>query len=133
MQSLVWFPSLPSQQTHPWGAAVLIGAVGGTLAAFAVPLLDKLKIDDVVGAISAHLVAGIWGTIAVAFSDADATFATQLTGVIAIGAFVVVTSSILWLALKFTVGIRASEEDEMNGLDKAELGLEAYPEFGPSS
>ncbi len=126
--------SITAEPADPtMGAAVLIGAVGGTLAAFAVPLLDKLKIDDVVGAISAHLVAGIWGTIAVAFSDADATFVTQLTGVIAIGAFVVVTSSILWLALKFTVGIRASEEDEMNGLDKAELGLEAYPEFGPSS
>jgi len=126
--------SITAEPADPsMGAAILIGAVGGALAAFAVPLLDKLKIDDVVGAISAHLVAGIWGTIAVAFSDADATFATQLTGVIAIGAFVIVTSSILWLALKFTVGIRASEEDEMNGLDKAELGLEAYPEFGPSN
>ena len=126
--------SITAEPADPsMGAAIVIGAVGGALAAFAVPLLDKLKIDDVVGAISAHLVAGIWGTIAVAFSDADATFATQLTGVIAIGAFVIVTSSILWLALKFTVGIRASEEDEMNGLDKAELGLEAYPEFGPSN
>jgi len=115
------------------GLAVIIGAVGGVLVVLAVPLLDKLKIDDVVGAISAHLVCGIWGTLAVALSDADATFAVQATGVVAIGAFVIVTSTILWLILKYTVGIRASEEDEANGLDKAELGLEAYPEFGPSS
>lgn len=115
------------------GLAVIIGAVGGALVVFAVPLLDKLKIDDVVGAISAHLVCGIWGTLAVVLSDADATLAVQATGVVAIGAFVIVTSTILWLILKYTVGIRASEEDEANGLDKAELGLEAYPEFGPSS
>ncbi len=115
------------------GLAIIIGAVGGVLVVFAVPLLDKLKIDDVVGAISAHLVCGIWGTLAVALSDADATFAVQATGIVAIGAFVIVTSTILWLILKYTVGIRASEEDEANGLDKAELGLEAYPEFGPSS
>ncbi|GLQ05010.1 ammonium transporter [Sneathiella chinensis] len=115
------------------GLAIVIGAVGGAIVVFAVPFLDKLKIDDVVGAISAHLCAGIWGTLAVAISDTDATFATQLAGVVAIGAFVLVTSSALWLILKYTVGIRASDEDEATGLDKAELGLEAYPEFGPSS
>ncbi|WP_025897264.1 ammonium transporter [Sneathiella glossodoripedis] len=115
------------------GQAILIGAVGGVLVVFAVPLLDKLKIDDVVGAISAHLVAGIWGTLAVAITDADASLAVQATGIVAIGIFVIITSTVLWLALKYTVGIRASEEDEFGGLDKAELGLEAYPEFGPSS
>ncbi|WP_169566526.1 ammonium transporter [Sneathiella limimaris] len=115
------------------GLSIIIGAVGGALVVFAVPLLDKLKIDDVVGAISAHLVAGIWGTLAVAISDADATFVVQATGIVAIGVFVIITSTILWLLLKYTVGIRADEEDEANGLDKAELGLEAYPEFGPSS
>jgi Amt family ammonium transporter len=113
--------------------ALWIGAIGGVIVVLTVPMLDKLKIDDVVGAISAHLVCGIWGTLAVALSDADATFAVQATGVVAIGAFVVVTSTIHWLILKYTVGSRASEEDEANGLDKAELGLEAYPEFGPSS
>ncbi|HCY56376.1 MAG TPA: ammonium transporter, partial [Oceanicaulis sp.] len=76
---------------------------------------------------------GIWGTIAVTFSDADATLVTQLTGIIAVGIFVIVLSSIFWLLLKYTIGIRASEEDEVNGLDKAELGLEAYPEFGQGS
>jgi len=115
------------------GMAIIIGAVGGILVVFAVPFFDKLKIDDVVGAISAHLVAGIWGTLAVVLTDADATLAVQVTGIVSIGAFVIVTSTAVWLALKYTVGIRASEEDEVNGLDKAELGLEAYPEFGPSS
>ncbi|MFT6556440.1 ammonium transporter [Sneathiella sp.] len=126
--------SITAEPADPsMGMAILIGAVGGILVVVAVPLLDKLKIDDVVGAISAHLVAGIWGTLAVAISDADATFIVQATGVVSIGAFVIVTSTIFWLALKYTVGIRVSEEDEANGLDKAELGLEAYPEFGPSS
>ncbi|WP_293949093.1 ammonium transporter family protein [Sneathiella sp.] len=115
------------------GMAILIGAAGGVIVVLAVPLLDKLKIDDVVGAIPAHLLCGIWGTIAVTFSDADATLVTQLTGIIAVGIFVIVLSSIFWLLLKYTIGIRASEEDEVNGLDKAELGLEAYPEFGQGS
>ncbi|MCW8916895.1 MAG: ammonium transporter [Magnetovibrio sp.] len=115
------------------GLAILIGAVGGVLVVFAVPALDKLKIDDVVGAISVHLVGGIWGTIAVVFSNADATIVAQLTGIIAIGAYTVVFSTIVWMVLKFTVGVRVSEEEEMDGLDKAELGLEAYPEFGHGS
>lgn len=115
------------------GMAVLIGAVGGVIVVFAVPFLDKLKIDDVVGAISAHLFAGIWGTLAVTISDAEASIVTQAIGVVSIGAFVIVTSTVFWLILKYTVGIRVDEEDEANGLDKAELGLEAYPEFGPST
>ncbi len=119
--------------TPTLGSAVLIGAVGGILVVIAVPLIDRLKIDDVVGAISVHLVAGIWGTLAVPLTNADATFAHQLTGVVAVGAFVFAVSSIVWLALKYTTGIRVSEEDEMVGLDQAELGLEAYPEFGRGS
>ncbi|NVJ92585.1 MAG: ammonium transporter, partial [Methylocystaceae bacterium] len=91
------------------------------------------KIDDVVGAISAHLACGIWGTMAVPLTNADTSFVTQAIGVISIGAFVVVTSSIIWFILKVTVGIRCSEEDEELGLDKAELGMEAYPEFGRGS
>ncbi len=119
--------------TPSMGQAFLIGGVGGILVVIAVPLLDKLKIDDVVGAVSVHLVAGIWGTLAVPLTNGDATFVNQLTGVAAIGAFVIVTSSIVWLVLKMTMGIRVSEEDEMIGLDQAELGLEAYPEFGRGS
>ncbi|WP_417463695.1 ammonium transporter [Kordiimonas sp.] len=113
--------------------ATIIGAVGGVLVVFAVPFFDKLKIDDVVGAVSVHLVCGIWGTMAVPFTYADASFGTQALGVVAIGAFVIVTSAITWFALKFTLGIRLSDEEEELGSDLAELGLEAYPEFGRGS
>jgi len=119
--------------TPSLGMAILIGAIGGILVVIAVPLLDRFKIDDVVGAISAHLVAGIWGTMAVPLTNSDASFVTQATGVVAIGGFVLVASSIFWLILKATVGIRVSEEDEEMGLDMAELGMEAYPEFGRGS
>jgi Amt family ammonium transporter len=94
-----------------------------------VPLLDKLKIDDVVGAIPVHLVAGLWGTFAVPFYTADTSFMTQITGFVAIGAFTFIVSGVVWLILKSTMGIRVSEEDEITGLDMAELGMEAYPEF----
>jgi Amt family ammonium transporter len=115
--------------TPSMGLAIVIGAIGGILVVFFVPLLDKLRIDDVVGAISAHLAAGIWGTMAVPISNADTSFATQAIGVVSIGIFVFVISAIGWFVLKGTVGIRASEEEEALGLDMSELGLEAYPEF----
>ncbi|NOY12296.1 MAG: ammonium transporter [Deltaproteobacteria bacterium] len=115
--------------TPSLGAATLIGAVGGILAVLAVPFFDKLKIDDVVGALSVHLVGGVWGTLAVPLTDPDVSFVSQLTGVVSIGAFVVVTSALVWLALKHTVGIRVSEEEEMVGCDVSELGMEAYPDF----
>ncbi|WP_170565225.1 ammonium transporter [Ruegeria atlantica] len=108
--------------------ALWIGAVGGIIVVFAVPMLDKFKIDDVVGAIPVHLFAGIWGTIAVIFYG-EANLITQLTGIVAYGVFTFVGALILWTILKATVGIRVSEEDEINGLDMAELGMEAYPEF----
>ncbi|NVO26071.1 ammonium transporter [Donghicola sp. C2-DW-16] len=111
------------------GAATLIGAVGGALVVFVVPLLDKLKFDDVVGAIPVHLVCGIWGTIAVVFTNPDASIATQLYGILVVGVFTVVVSGIVWFILNLVMGLRVSEEDEINGLDKAELGMEAYPEF----
>ncbi|WP_366944482.1 ammonium transporter [Hyphomonas sp.] len=111
------------------GQAVLIGAVGGVLVVLAVRALDMLKIDDVVGAIPAHLVCGIWGTMIVPFSNSGATYAGQGVGVLLTGAFVVVASAIVWLLLKFTIGVRASEEEEMAGMDRTEVGLEAYPEF----
>ena len=112
--------------------SIIIGAIGGCLVVVAVPLFDKLKIDDVVGAISAHLVAGIWGTLAVGIFGAG-DLITQIIGIVAVGAFMVITSAIVWLALKYTIGIRVSEEEEELGLDKVELGLEAYPEFGQGS
>jgi len=114
-------------------AAFLIGAVGGLIVTSVVPLLDKLKIDDVVGAVSAHLACGIWGTMIVPATNADTTFLTQAIGVVSIGAFVIVASSIVWFILKATIGIRCSPEDEDLGLDRAELGMEAYPEFSRGS
>lgn len=115
--------------TPSLGAATLIGVVGGILVVLAVPFFDKLKIDDVVGALSVHLVCGIWGTMAVPFTNADASFVTQFVGVAATGVFVMVTTSIVWLVLKFTVGIRVSEEEEYRGCDITEIGMEAYPDF----
>ncbi|MDQ2093936.1 ammonium transporter [Rhodalgimonas zhirmunskyi] len=114
------------------GTATLIGAVGGVIVVFAVPFLDKLKIDDVVGAIPVHLFAGIWGTIAVAFTNSDASIGTQLYSIVVVGIFVFVVSAVIWFILKMTMGIRVSEEEEINGLDMAELGMEAYPEFSKS-
>jgi Amt family ammonium transporter len=111
------------------GASILIGAVGGAIVVFAVPMLDKLKIDDVVGAIPVHLLAGIWGTLIVPATNSDASYGTQVMGIAAMGAFTVITSAAVWYVLKKTVGIRASDEDEMMGMDKAEVGIEAYPEF----
>ncbi len=112
--------------------SIIIGGIGGILVVIAIPLLDKLKIDDVVGAISVHLVAGIWGTLAVGIFGAG-MLGVQIIGIVSIAAFVIITSSIVWLVLKYTMGIRVSEEDEDIGLDMVELGLEAYPEFGRGS
>jgi Amt family ammonium transporter len=113
--------------------ATLIGAVGGLIVVFAVPMLDKLKIDDVVGAIPVHLFAGIWGTIAVVFTNGDASLGTQITSIIVVGGFVVLASSAVWLFLKATTGLRVSEEAETLGLDRSELGMEAYPDFSKIS
>jgi len=113
--------------------SILIGGIGGVIVVFFVPLLDKLKIDDVVGAIPVHLIAGIWGTMAVPITNPAATFYVQALGVVSIGAFVFVASAVIWLILKYTVGLRPTEEAEYNGLDATELGLEAYPEFGTGS
>lgn len=127
---LVAITAGPDLQDH--FIAMIVGGVGGALVVFAVPMIDKMKIDDVVGAISAHLVAGIWGTLAVGIFGGG-SFVTQLIGVVAIGAFVAITSAIVWFVLKATMGIRVSEEDEALGLDRAECGMEAYPEFGTGS
>ncbi|ORE89818.1 ammonium Transporter Family [Aurantimonas sp. 22II-16-19i] len=110
-------------------AAILIGAVGGVIVVFTVPLLDKLKIDDVVGAIPVHLFAGIWGTLAVPLTNADASFGVQLIGIAAYGVFAFVASLVVWGLLKVTMGIRVSAEEEALGLDRTEIGVEAYPEF----
>ncbi len=119
--------------TPSLGLAIAIGAVGGVLVVIFVPLMDRLRIDDVVGAISAHLVPGIWGTLAVPLSNPETSFGVQALGIVAVGAFVTVASIAVWAGLRATVGIRVSEEEEALGLDMTELGLEAYPEFGRGS
>ncbi len=113
--------------------SVIIGGVGAAIVVFAVPALDKLKIDDVVGAIPVHLLCGIWGTFIVPWSNSDVAYSVQLLGIAAIGAFTLVVSAVIWMVLKATVGIRVSAEEEVLGLDKVEIGVEAYPEFGSGS
>lgn len=109
--------------------ATLIGLVGGLLVVGSIVMLDKLRIDDPVGAISVHGVVGIWGLLAVPITNEDASLAWQLIGIVSIFAWVFVTSFIAWFALRSTVGIRVSEESEYEGVDLDECGLEAYPEF----
>ncbi len=115
--------------TPTLGAATLIGAVGGLIVVFSVPLLDKFKIDDVVGAIPVHLIAGIWGTLAVPITNSDASFGMQIVSILIVGAFTFVASAVVWFIIKAVVGIRVSEEDEIAGLDSSELGMDAYPDF----
>jgi ammonium transporter, Amt family len=109
--------------------ATIIGAIGGVLVVFSIVTLDKIKIDDPVGAISVHGVVGLWGIFAVLLSDADATFMGQLTGALVIFVWVFFASLIVWGILKMIMGIRVSEEEEYEGVDLAECGMEAYPEF----
>jgi Amt family ammonium transporter len=115
--------------TPSLGLATIIGAIGGIIIVFSVPLLDRMKIDDVVGAISVHGVAGIWGTLAVVLSNPEAKFGTQIIGTVSICLFTFLVSYIAWLILDMLMGARVSEESEIDGLDKTELGIEAYPDF----
>ena len=110
-------------------SSVIIGGTGGILVVLTVPLLDRFKIDDVVGAIPVHLVCGIWGTMAVPFTNLEATFLNQFIGVISIGAFVVIASLLVWFIAKTAMGIRLTEKQESDGADLYEIGLNAYPEF----
>ncbi|MCY4644640.1 MAG: hypothetical protein OXB88_08495 [Bacteriovoracales bacterium] len=110
--------------------SIMIGAVGSALATVSVPILDKLKIDDVVGAIPVHLVAGIWGTLAVGIWG-PASFTTQLIGVLTVGWFVGLGSALIWWILKKTIGIRVSEDTEDLGQDLLELGIETEPDSFP--
>jgi Amt family ammonium transporter len=109
--------------------ALWIGAVGGVIVVLTIPLLDKFKIDDVVGAIPVHLFAGFWGTLAVPFYTEGTSFVMQIIGFASIGGFVFIASLVVWVILKAVMGLRPSEEDEMKGLDISELGMEAYPDF----
>ena len=109
--------------------SMLIGAVGGIIVVLSIVGLDKIKIDDPVGAISVHGTCGIWGLMAVLITSDDATLTGQLTGLGAIFGFTFVAALVVWFVIKLIMGIRLSEEDELIGADKAEIGIVAYPEF----
>ena len=115
--------------TPSMGQALIIGAIGGVICMYGMKLMDMLKIDDVVMAIPAHLFAGIWGTLVVAWTNPDASLKIQLIGVIAYGVFTLAASFIIWFIIKTVIGIRASKDDEEYGLDLSELGSMGYPEF----
>ncbi len=110
-------------------AATIDGLVAGILVVLAVPFFDKLKLDDPVGALSVHLVNGIWGTLAVAIWNPEVTFLAQIKGIVAVGLFTFAASFIVWYLIKLVMGLRVSEEEEYDGEDMHEAGLEAYPEF----
>lgn len=125
------------------GSAIAIGAMAGSLVVFAVSFFDRLRVDDPVGATSVHLVGGIWGTLSLGlfaearfsadvgnglfFGGGAGLLGSQALGVVAVAAFVLTTSTAFWLAIKATIGLRVSEEEEYAGLDVAEIGMEAYP------
>ena len=110
--------------------ALFTGAIGGAIVFFSILALDKyLKIDDPVGAISVHGVCGIWGLLAVCYTNPDATIVAQLLGIVSILLFVGISTALVWGILNFTMGIRVSEEEEEIGVDTSEVGIEAYPEF----
>jgi Amt family ammonium transporter len=126
LAGLVAITAGPDIVDHYW--AVVIGAVGGAVCTGAIKLLEMLKLDDVVGAIPAHLFAGVWGTLAVCIA-AGGQFHIQLLGIVSIGAFVFGASFLLWYGMKKTIGLRVSPSVERLGQDVGELGIEAYPEF----
>ncbi len=123
---LVAITAGPTMVDHWW--AMIIGAIGGLLCTIAIKVLEIVKVDDVVGAIPAHLVAGIWGTLAVTIA-AGGRFHIQLLGIVSIGAFVFIASLVVWKVLDLVMGLRVSADVERMGQDVAELGIEAYPEF----
>ena len=117
-------PSTPSAL-----GASLIGAAGGALVVFSIVLLDKLKIDDPVGAISVHGTVGLWGLLAVPLTNDGASFMGQIAGALAIFLWVFVASGVVWFVIKAAMGIRVDEQEEYEGVDLSECGMEAYPEF----
>ena len=124
---LVAITASPEMTNHLW--AIGIGAVGSVVCILGIRVMEAFRVDDVVGAVPAHLFAGIWGTIAVVFTKADTEIGIQLLGILAIGAFVFTTSFIVWKVLDLIMGVRVSREVERMGQDVVELGIESYPEF----
>ena len=123
---LVAITAAPDITTIGW--SVVIGAIGGLVCILGIKFLEKVKVDDVVGAVPAHLFAGIWGTLAACIAG-GANFLVQLIGILAIGAFVFIVSGIVWFVLEKTLGVRVSVQTEQLGQDTSELGIESYPEF----
>ena len=109
--------------------ATIVGAIGGLIVVAAIIYIDKAKIDDPVGAISVHGVVGIWGLLAVAFTNPEGSLVAQLIGIASIFVWCFGASFIVWLTIKGIIGIRVDEEEELEGVDVAECGLAAYPEF----
>ncbi|HDY99452.1 MAG TPA: ammonium transporter [Pseudomonas sabulinigri] len=131
--ALAGLVAITAEPLTPGGLqATLIGAVGGVIVVFAVLGLDKLKIDDPVGAISVHGVVGIWGLLAVCLTNGDASLKAQLLGIVVIFLWVFISSLIVWSIIKLVMGLRVSEEEEYEGVDISECGMEAYPEFTSS-
>jgi Amt family ammonium transporter len=130
LAGLVSITAEPLTPSIEWAA--VIGAIGGVLVVGSIVLLDKIKIDDPVGAISVHGTCGVWGLLAVTITNADATLGAQLLGIAAIFIWTFAASFIVWFALKALMGIRISEEEEYAGADISETGIEAYPEFAKS-
>lgn len=127
LAGLVSITAEPLSGTH--AESMIIGGIGGVLVVLSLVALDKMKIDDPVGAISVHGTCGIWGLLAVLITSDDATLQGQLTGLGAIFGFTFVASLIVWFVIKMVMGIRVSEEEELAGLDSSEVGISAYPEF----
>jgi Amt family ammonium transporter len=130
LAGLVAITAEPLTPSPEW--ATIIGAIGGILVVFSIITLDKLKIDDPVGAISVHGVVGIWGLMAVPITNEGATVPAQLLGMVSIFAWVFITSLIVWGIIKAVMGLRVTEEEEYEGMDMVDCGLEAYPEFTSS-
>ncbi|MEH6494011.1 ammonium transporter [Halopseudomonas sp.] len=131
--ALAGLVAITAEPLTPGGLqATLIGAVGGVIVVFSVLALDKLKIDDPVGAISVHGVVGIWGLLAVCLTNGDASLKAQLLGIVVIFLWVFISSLIVWSIIKLVMGLRVSEEEEYEGVDISECGMEAYPEFTSS-
>ena len=127
LAGLVAITAEPLAPSPIW--ATIVGAIGGIIVVFSIMGLDKLKIDDPVGAISVHGIVGCWGLIAVAFSNSEASIGAQLLGLVVIFSWTFAASFATWFVIKKIFGIRVSEEEEYSGVDLSECGLEAYPEF----
>jgi Amt family ammonium transporter len=109
--------------------ALLIGGFAGVIVAVGIPFFDRMKIDDVTGAAPTHLLCGLWGVLVVAWTRSEATFLAQTVGVLMIGAFAFAMSALVFVALRFSIGVRASADGELQGIDRVDCGVDAYPEF----